>query len=144
VTLATAPAFAVDGKSYPGSACLPYSSANMDIMERFAEYIENTAANNSLLVICPVIKDDIASTGGTDYVRITFSKPDSTGFYCAIYSKNASGGGTYSSSEWNFSAGGTYNMVLTDVAGHASGTFSLYCILPPGAKIHSYRVDEIN
>ncbi len=141
VALTSSTSFAVDGKVYPGSNCLPYSSSSADILERFAQYVENTAPSNSALVICPITKDIV---GGTflSYIRISYTKVSSTGFYCAIYARNATGGGTHTSSKWDFDSAGTKNMVLPDIPGYSSGSYSLYCILPPGAQLHSYRIDE--
>ncbi|MBX2810680.1 MAG: hypothetical protein KTR25_02675 [Myxococcales bacterium] len=132
-----------DGKVYPGAACLPYSSANQDILQRFGD-VTNTSQNNSLLVICPVVKDLV---GGTrlDYIRVTYTKESNTGLSCSIYGMNSSGTGatgTYTSSFWDFAGPGTKNRVLADIDGYSSGAYFLYCIIPPEGSIQSYRVDE--
>lgn len=141
VALTSSSALALDGKVYPGSLCLPYSSASGDILERFAQYVKNTAPANSALVMCPITKDIVGGTS-LSYIRISYTKVTSTGFYCAIYGRTATGGGTHTSSQWDFDGAGTKNMVLPDIAGYSSGSYSMYCILPPGASLHSYRIDE--
>lgn len=139
--LGSTQAFA-DGKVYPGSNCHPYNAASGNILQRFAQYAENTSNSNSALLTCPVTKDIVGSSAGLSYIRISYTKPSSTGFFCAVYARNATGGGTHGSSEWDFGPAGTKNMILPDISGYGSGSYSLYCILPPGAQIHSYRTDE--
>ena len=34
-------------------------------------------------------------------------------------------------------------MTFRNMPAHNSGMYELYCILPPGGKLHSYRLDEL-
>lgn len=134
-------ALAGDGKVYPGSACVPYSSGSANILQRFSDYALNTSTGNSALVTCPVVKDIV---GGTrlEYIRISYNKTNSSGFYCQVFSKNHSGTSFHTSSKWDSSSTGNKTMILPDVNAYGSGSVSLYCIIPPGGRITSYRVDE--
>ena len=140
-TLSAPSAFASDGKVYAGSTCKGLNAANADILYTFSNYAENTSNTNSALVMCPITKDIVAGTY-LQYIRVSFSKEDSTGLYCAVYGRNATGGGSFVTSKWDFDGAGARNMVLPDVDVHASGSISMYCIIPPGGRIQSYRIDE--
>jgi hypothetical protein len=139
---------AQDGKVYPGSNCHPLSPANADIMSYGFNYVENTSTTYSLLVICPGIKDNVASVTGLSLISVRYDKPSSTGFFCSIYSKSSIGSGGYTSSQWDFDfAGNGKSMSLAAVSSYNAGSYQMYCILPPKvgsttAKLHTYRLDE--
>lgn len=139
--LVSTTALADDGKVYTGSSCQGLNTASENLIYRFANYAENTSTTNSALVMCPIVKDVVAGTR-LNYIRVSFTKNSSSGFYCAIYGRTATGGGSYSSSLWDFNGAGTRSFVLSDINGYSSGTYSLYCIIPPRGRIQSYRIDE--
>jgi len=141
-------ASAEDGKTYPGSNCHPLDQSSAATLSLGFNYIENTSTQYSALVICPIVKDEVFSLTGVNYINIRYDKPSTTGFYCGWYSKSSTGASGYTSSSWDFSAAGNAkSMTLTNTNSYSGGTYQLYCILPPKAnnktaKLHSYRIDE--
>ena len=77
-----------------------------------------------------------------DYMHVTYTKASSTGFSCWFYGRTHTGGGSHAEGRWDFGPAGRRTMSFADLGGYSSGTYELYCIIPPGGRLHSYRVDE--
>jgi hypothetical protein len=130
-----------DVKSYSGSACQPMSG-----YEAYAGYIPGGIRNadpvEPLLVVCPIVRDDVEGTDGTREIVVSLYQGAQVGpCSCLAFSYAED----YELIEYvtayavDFGET-TLSLVLEESV--PDGYYDLMCALMPGSTLYSYRVSE--
>lgn len=142
------PAHAIDGKTLPGAACQPLNKDSLFFISSTG-VLFNTSTTTFLTVICPVVRDTIASNGISSAQIRAIDNNTTFGVSCTLDSRNASAGLT--SSRTANSAAGTNPSPQTlsyfGLSSSSGGYYMFRCTIPPQqtagtSGIVMYRVDE--
>jgi hypothetical protein len=133
-----APAFAEDGKEYPGSMCregvdgFHQKRASGDVVF----YLEGTALNisttSSRYITCPLVRDAEAPRGNITYAAVSVYKPSSTSVICQLQSNPYFGGAGWFTSKIDSSTATGLRLIELPVRADnfTSGSFNLWCLAP--------------
>jgi hypothetical protein len=150
----SAAAFADNSKVYNGAACIVYGlignldPAHSDINFYQADgSIKNDLPENSLLVLCPIVRDNTTNTDGLRNVTVRVFIPVGQVAYCSPTSRGPFGQTTDAFRQDLFSSGsGNQSLEFKDqqrlTRSFPLGPYDLFCILPPGGILFSYFVTE--
>jgi len=143
--LAAPDAVATDRKNFHGTTCQPYSASNGSYLN-YASGIYNSSGNSYLYVTCPLVRDNVMSSNGISSASVTVSQSPSTNyrFTCTLYSKNLYGNTVdYSSRTLSHYETG-YRRVYFDLDESTirTGTYVLYCRIPPYSRINYISLVE--
>jgi hypothetical protein len=133
---------AEDGKVYPAIACQPALVGTPSTLAYQGDKITNTSAAHSVVVACPIIKDDVFSAAGTNEGYVRFRKFSEVGFLGDLHSFSAFGTGHHVQYKSDFTAAGYKTMSFTALPSFSQGYSVMMLVLPPQAQVFSYRVDE--
>lgn len=133
-----------DEKVMPGNGCQATIGTQARDLNHFVPYLINTS-NTYRAVTCPVVRDNTTNTTGTWSAAVTGYNPGGN-VYCSINSYSPLGGfvdlgAAATAVVGNFtlnvdSAGSPLNLSVND------GYYTVYCSLPPNARLYSYRWAE--
>jgi hypothetical protein len=130
-----------DVKSYPGSACQPMSG-----YEAYAEYIPGGIRNvdeaEPLLVVCPIVRDDVEGTDGTREIVVSIYQGSQIGPCACLAFSYAE---DYDLIEYVTAYAvdpGKTTLYLDLEESVPDGYYDLMCGLMPGSTLYSYRVSE--
>lgn len=135
-------AAAEDGKVYPAIACQPALDGTPSLLAYQGDKLVNTSNDYSVVVTCPIVKDNVLSINGTNEAHVRFRKASNVGFLGDLHSYTAFGTGHLVQYKSDFTAAGYKTMSFTGLAGYSQGYYMLMLVLPPKAEVFSYRVDE--
>lgn len=134
------PLFPYDAKTFHGSECQPlYGSQSADI-----NYYTNRVYNvgsGSRGVTCPVVRDNTTNTSGTFGTEIYVNNVAGKYLACTLYSYDSHGSWVASSTK-STTAGGKQTLYPDVNLSKNMGNYSVYCYLPKGASLYSYKVKE--
>jgi hypothetical protein len=146
--LASAPAFAVDGKVYTSQFCQGSLVGNPPIISYTGKSVRNNSTTNSAVLSCPIVKDEVNSLTGSSYSYVRYCKASTTGFLSTLYSYSAAGTSVYQNSKSDFGAAGCKYMYHDPISSYSSGFYNLILVLPPSTaaaqktEVIAYRFDE--
>ncbi|MFH0342760.1 MAG: hypothetical protein ACHBNF_11650 [Chromatiales bacterium] len=137
------PALGADGKEYPGTMCQPYiPSVGQKIA--YTDMAINTGTNTAI-VFCPLVRDAERRTGRITYAAVTVDKPTpGSGVTCSLFSRPYFGGAGWSTSASDDSTATGLRLITLPVQADTfvSGSFSIFCQIPPEGSIYHYGIVE--
>lgn len=135
--------YALDEKVYPGNMCQTGSGSQDGDISHWATYLSN-GSGFSRGVACPIVRDNMTNVNGipTVYVRVNRSASASTNFTCYLYNMTSTGSSWFVDSA-SFSGTGNTSLYLSLPTTTGFGHHTIYCSVPNGSRIISYRVEEI-
>ena len=131
-----------DMKSYPSSLCKPLYG-----QEQYAEFlpgmVRNADSTVMLALMCPIVRDDVTNTDGTDEIVVNIYQGVFIGpSMCIVYSFDEDHSIVESVTDTAVDPNFTQlNLELSESA--RNGYYELLCILSPSSSLYSYRVSEI-
>lgn len=141
--------FADDSKVYNGSACIAYGLENNGPPARFDVNfymsdgsIKNNLPNNSIFVLCPIVRDNTTNTDGLRNVTVRLFDAG----FCIIESRAPFGQTTNDFSKLLEAGPGFQSLEFKDAnrltRSFPLGPYVLSCLLPPGGILFNYLVTE--
>lgn len=142
------PAHATDGKTLPGAACQPLSKDALFSVSSTGVLL-NTSTTAFLTVICPVVRDTIASNGISSGQVMAIDNNIASSVSCTLDSRSTSTG-LVSSRTANTVAGtnpSPQSLSYAALSSSSGGYYMFRCTIPPQqgsgfSGIAMYRVDE--
>jgi hypothetical protein len=107
-------------------------------------YFSNASGDSTMMVSCPIIKDNQDSLSGLEFAVIYVTNPSGHTTTCHIYSVNLWGDNTLSYQKAETAVAGNQALYLYPYPSKSDawGTYGIICSLPPGAAIRSYTIYE--
>jgi len=139
-------AAARDIKIYPGAMCQPERNSQPIKINTRGGYPAN-AGTSTQVWVCPAIRDvtasDDAAPRGIEYAEVVVGSPEIT---CQLFSRTTAG--TLIDGNSPDDTVPREHLVvhrfLTPVNAALRGYYHFRCVVPPGAGVISYRIDEAN
>lgn len=138
--LAFAANSADDVKIYPGANCQPHAGVAADNINTFTDLIRNGDAATRF-VICPIVRDRVKNTNGVKAARVRVRSDGVNTLTCGLDAWSPFGVLTESNSDSTTSATAV-NLDLDIDSSTKGGHYVIFCSLPPGTDVFSYRVVE--
>jgi len=135
---------AVDDNTVDGLACQEFLGAEAgDFNRASVNGITNVAAGNRF-VVCPIVRDNVLNTNGTRSVVMRVQSSGGATLTCTLESYGVFGTfGTALESNSGSTTSNTPAFFVLDVdVSSRGGFYALFCDLPPGGSVISYRVNE--
>lgn len=129
-----------DYKIFPGIMCAPIGARTQDFMV-WSDSIQNNGTVG-LDVICPLVRDNALNVDGTAALELNiWNELYGVNFYCVAYSFDKYG------VQIDFASAitglqGKRSLKLSVANSVAEGYYTLYCLVPPGSRIYSYKLIE--
>lgn len=133
-----------DGKSYPGSMCLPMDSSVLS--HRVASIYYNTSGSTAY-VSCPVIQDSWTSTAGLSFGGMVIENVAGGTFSCTQNAYNSHGYWLSSRSFSTTTTGSPFSQFFWGSSSYLPttgnwGYITIDCSVPPYGHIKGYQVQE--
>ncbi len=134
-------ASSVEDKVYTGAGCHAYFGSQAGDFVHSARSLRNNATS-ARWTLCPIAREKVASNSGVRaFVRVQRSTAASADFLC--YMMNHTGTGTLTSWGASTYAGtGAASLSMGMSPTNAYGHHAIYCRVPRGSELFSYRVVE--
>lgn len=136
-----------DVKIYHGSQCQYVDINNVNSPEFYNNPLQFDTVGifnqdaGSTHVVCPIVRDNASNTSGVFSTQVSINNVADREFWCEFISRDHFGQLIAKDRDSTFSGG---NRVLTMAvnASVADGNYNIYCHMPQGTRIYSYRVVE--
>ena len=139
-------AAARDVKIYPGAMCQPERNSEPIKINTRGGYAAN-ASTSTQVWVCPIIRGvvpaaDVAPPQGIEYAEVVVGSP---GITCELFSRTTAGTLVEGNSPDDTVPREhlVVHRFLTHVNADFTGYYHFRCVVPPGAGVISYRVDEV-
>ena len=136
-------AAAGDMKSYPGAMCQPERNSQPIRIHTRGGYAAN-AGTSPQVWFCPIIRDVEPNVmpRGIEYAEVIVGSPEIT---CQLFSRTSAGTliDGNSPDETVPREHLVVHRYLTRVNAAFGGYYHFRCVVPPGAGVISYRIDEV-
>ncbi|MCA1851674.1 MAG: hypothetical protein LC647_04590 [Beggiatoa sp.] len=136
---AASAAHAVDVKVFPGNACQAAFGNEAADLGHGVFLLNGGAANR--IVVCPIVRDNHRNRDGVRSVGVRVSSLNGITLTCALSSVSA-GGNLLEANTNSTTSTVVTNLPLDIDRSTNNGTYVLFCELPPGGQVLSYRVIE--
>lgn len=142
--LASASAYAVDNKAYPGGNCRPVNSSVAHAIGGSLAFVQNTSAGAASFH-CPIVRDEVQ---GNTPMQVRIFVTDTTAaaaISCTAFSTDPTGaviGFANTATTPAFVGDATLGGVVNPTGVAFGNTYHLTCTLPSGSRIRSYTVIE--
>lgn len=132
--------FSFDAKVFHGSECQPVHGNQTSDFKYYNNRIYN-AGSGTRYVTCPIVRDNTVNTSGTFGTEVYVRNVASHKLSCTLYSWSPHGVLVAANSKSTPNNG---NQTLRPDVNLSKnmGSYNLYCRLPKGASIYSYKVKE--
>lgn len=147
--VASSAAHAEDGKIYPAITCQPALDGTPSTLSYGGDRITNTSTSYSVVVACPIIKDNVYSSNGGNQGNVRYYKGSEYGVLADVHARSIYGTSSYDQYRSDFAAGTGYRTLsFSALSGFSQGYYFMMIVLPPGATtqsrthVYSYRFDE--
>jgi hypothetical protein len=132
-------AIARDAKVYPGNSCIA-TGAYAEEAEGFVNGLWNRGTHD-LLVKCPVVRDNVTNTTGTDSAMISVESNGTDILECRLWVHDKDG--NFVTSQADSTTNNAPTVLDIDVnLSEVNANYSISCNLPPTSWIYSYRIVE--
>lgn len=132
--------FPFDAKTFHGSECQPYYGSQSGDFNYYTNRMQNVSTSVRLTT-CPIVRDNTTNTTGTLGTEIYVNNVAGQSLSCTLYSFDSHGGWVASNTK-STTLGGKQTLYPDVNLSKDMGNYSLYCRLPKGASIFSYKVKE--
>ena len=140
-------AHAEDGKTYPASMCEGALVGSPPVTSYNAVRLTNNSTTNSVVVVCPVVKDNVFAVTGTNEAYVRYYKGTQAGFLADLYSYSVYGTASFVQFRSDFGPLGYRTLSFAPIGSFSQGFYSFLVTIPPGpagskSALISYRLDE--
>jgi hypothetical protein len=142
VMLASSPARASEESSTPGNACQPLViSYAPNVAYGLNGTFVNSSTTDGVIASCP-IQRDLPDSSGQIWAGVFVHNPAGHTTTCTLVAADI-GGGTMDSEAKTVSGTGWQEIYFSGVTSNTEwGTYSMWCILPPGGILNGYGIHE--
>ena len=137
------PFFSYDVKTFHSSECQPYYGNTSGDFNYYVNRVQNIS-NGYRRVTCPIVRDNTINTSGTKGVEVfVHNKVAGQTLSCTLFSHDSQGYFVASDYEATTTVGRQALKLDVNLSKNM-GNYSLYCYMPSGTSVFSYKVKEWN
>jgi hypothetical protein len=138
------PAASADAMTFHGAVCRVFDPAKAGQVQTHHSGVINTSATASVVVTCPLARDNHANTNGPTGVAVRGIRNSSAGatpFSCTLVSRDINGNTLASNTNQTTTVGAFYLPLDVNVSGYG-GYYAVSCTVPPKSSVSGLFLGE--